>query len=198
MRKTNNMIQENIDQIGRLLSLGVTDREIMERLQIKKSQYYVYRTKLYKQHADTFNKSRMEDLAFHKNTLSERLTRLYRQAEIKLNNPAMSQKDTAQVLAMAQNIATNIFKLEIEGLRILDSQRISNLARQEGGGQEGNGIDNGSQRYIDSESGRRIPIRLLPVNDGEGEGSTIRYRRDPTIPSIDVDPEKILDESEVF
>lgn len=185
MRKTNSMIQAEVNEIGKYLALGLTDRDIMDRLNIKKTQYYVYRSKLYKQHAERFMKGKPEDLAFHKNMLADRLTRLFRNAEIKLSNQNLSQKDSAQILAMAQNIAVNIFKLEAEGIRILQTQK-NNIVNQE------HGLNSGYQSS--SESGGRGTIRFLPEHIEGGR----RTSQEAELPSVNVDPTQILDESEVF
>lgn len=183
MRKTNRQIQNEVNEIGKLLAIGLTDREIMQKLQLRRSQYYVYRSKLYDQSADLFKKGQIEDLAFHKELLQERLTRLYRQAETRLTgaagNNTMTSKDIAQVLAMAQNIAINIFKLESEGLRILASQRNVNAS-----------IDNGYPRSIESESRE---VRLLPRETDRDRGGAATG-----VPSVVVNPEQVFDESEVY
>jgi hypothetical protein len=107
-----------------MLSAGKPDREIMEQLQIKRSQYYEYKSKLFQQSAELFdqlNDQNRESLIYHKELLSERLTRLYKRAELDLtqNTSTDSGNKRASIYLVAQNIATNIFKLESEGLRIL-------------------------------------------------------------------------------
>jgi hypothetical protein len=46
-KKTSFQIQQLIDKIGKMLSEGKLDREIMQELQIKRSQYYEYKSKLF-------------------------------------------------------------------------------------------------------------------------------------------------------
>ena len=123
-KKTSFRIQQIINGIGEMLSAGRLDREIMEQLQIKRSQYYVYKSKLFHQSAelfDRFNDKNRESLIYHKELLSERLTRLYKQAESDLTQNASLEggNNRATIYLAAQNIAINIFKLESEGLRIL-------------------------------------------------------------------------------
>ncbi len=110
--------------MGKMLSAGRLDREIMEELQIKRSQYYEYKSKLFQQSAelfDRFNDENRDSLIYQKELLSERLTRLYKQAELDLiqNTPTEGGNNRASIYLAAQNIAINIFKLESEGLRIL-------------------------------------------------------------------------------
>ncbi len=123
-KKTSFQIQQVISEIGKMLSAGKPDREIMEQLQIKRSQYYEYKSKLFQQSAELFNRFNDENrasLIYQKELLSERLTRLFNQAELDLtqNTPIEGGNNRASIYLAAQNIAINIFKLESEGLRIL-------------------------------------------------------------------------------
>ena len=115
-KKTSFRIQQIIDGIGEMLSAGRLDREIMEQLHVKRSQYYEYKSRLFQQSADLFNRlsdQNRESLIYHKELLSERLTRLYKQAELDLtqNKPAEVGINRASIYLQTQNIATNIFKL---------------------------------------------------------------------------------------
>ena len=60
-------------------------------------------------------------LIYQKELLSERLTRLYKQAELDLTQNSYREggNNRASIYLAAQNIAINIFKLESEGLRDL-------------------------------------------------------------------------------
>ena len=121
-KKTSFQIQQVINEIGKMLSAG--NPEIMEQLQIKRSQYYEYKSRLFQQSGEIFeqlNDQNKCSLIYHKELLSERLTRLYKQAELDLtqNSHAEGGVNRASIYLAAQNIAINIFKLESEGLRIL-------------------------------------------------------------------------------
>ena len=123
-KKTSFRIQQLINEIGKMLSAGKLDREIMEELQIKRSQYYEYKSRLFQQSAELFdrlNDQNRDSLIYHKELLSERLTRLYKQAELDLTQNTLIEggNNRASIYLAAQNIAINIFKLESEGLRIL-------------------------------------------------------------------------------
>jgi hypothetical protein len=123
-KKTSFRTQQLVNEIGKLLSAGRLDREIMEELQIKRSQYYEYKSKLYQQSAelfDRFNDENRDSLIYQKELLSERLTRLYKQAEFDLVQNTITEggNNRASIYLAAQNIAINILKLESEGLRIL-------------------------------------------------------------------------------
>ena len=123
-KKTSFQIQQVINEIGKMLSAGKPDREIMEQLQIKRSQYYEYKSKLFQQSSELFdrlNERQKDSLIYHKELLSERLTRLFNQAELDLTQNSYREggNNRASIYLAAQNIAINIFKLESEGLRIL-------------------------------------------------------------------------------
>jgi hypothetical protein len=123
-KKTSFRIQQLINEIGKMLSTGRPDREIMEQLQIKRSQYYEYKSKLFQQSAELFDRftdQNSDSIIYHKELLSERLTRLYKQAELDLTQNTLPEggNNRASIYLAAQNIAINIFKLENEGLRVL-------------------------------------------------------------------------------
>ena len=123
-KKTSFRIQQLINEIGKMLSAGKLDREIMEELHVKRSQYYEYKSKLFQQSGELFDRltdQNRDSLIYHKELLSERLTRLYRQAELDLTQNALIEggNNRASIYLAAQNIAINIFKLESEGLRVL-------------------------------------------------------------------------------
>lgn len=123
-KKTSFRIQQLINEIGEMLSAGRLDREIMEELQIKRSQYYEYKSRLFQQSTELFDRlsdQNRDSLIYQKELLFERLTRLYKQAELDLtqSTPAEGGNNRASIYLVAQNIAINIFKLESEGLRIL-------------------------------------------------------------------------------
>jgi hypothetical protein len=124
-KKTSFRIQQLINEIGKMLSAGKLDREIMEELHIKRSQYYEYKSKLFQQSGELFDRlaeQNRDSLIYHKELLAERLTRLYKQAELDLTQNTLIEgggNNRASIYLAAQNIAINIFKLESEGLRIL-------------------------------------------------------------------------------
>jgi hypothetical protein len=116
-KKTSFQIQLLINEIGKMLSVGMSDREIMEQLQIKRSQYYVYKSQLFRQSAELFdrlNDQNRDSLIYHKELLSERLTRLYTQAELDLTQSTIAEggSNKASIYLAAQNIAINIWRVK--------------------------------------------------------------------------------------
>ena len=133
-KKSKREIARIIDEIGRMLAAGMIDREIWQRLGLTRTRYFVYRARLYQQSGDLFDKTTNDELIYHKDLLHERLTRLFRQAELDLtqttgnnsnNNLPLNTRDRAATYLAAQNIAINIFKLEHEGLRVLSHDGVN-------------------------------------------------------------------------
>lgn len=118
-RKSYRQIQHDIDQIGRMLAAGMIDREIMEQLNLKKTQYYAYRAKLYKESGQIFDRTTDDELIHQKNILQERFVRLFRRLELDLNQGDINSTMRPQLYLAGQQIATNIFKVNYEGLKAL-------------------------------------------------------------------------------
>jgi hypothetical protein len=162
--------------------MGASDREVMERLNLKRTQYFVYRARLYRESAQQFNASRPEDLVYQKDLLKERLVRLFRQAEQDITKSA-NASDTGLIISggraalylAAQNIAINLFKLEHEGLRILNNA----------GERNGNGYLRRDDRPSETEGKVRILPREYVLSD-QGAGEQQR----PTSP--------VTDESQIY
>lgn len=118
-RKSYREIQQDIDAIGRMLAAGAVDREIMEKLKLKKTQYYAYRAKLYKESAQQFDRTTDDELVHQKEILQERFVRLFRRLELDLNQADVNNPTRPQLYLAGQQIATNIFKVHYEGLKAL-------------------------------------------------------------------------------
>ena len=92
----------------------------MEELGIKERTFYYYKEKLYQQSAEIQSKKTEQILAFRIQILKDRLTHLYRQLEQRLTATENTRAhDIAEIATVAYDIATNIFRLECEGLRAL-------------------------------------------------------------------------------
>lgn len=105
----------------------------MEDLGIKERTFYYYKEKLYQQSAEIqANKKTEQILAFEMQILKDRLTRLYRQLEQRASSTNTKASDLVEITTVACNIATDIFKLESEGLRALSSiNKLTNKAAQQ-------------------------------------------------------------------
>lgn len=153
-----------VKEIGRCFAAGMLDREIMEKLHIKKNAYYQYRKRLFRESGDLFRQTDADELLYHKELLQERLTRMFRQIEIDLNNKDLSNKDRAGLYLAAQSYAMNIFRLNYEGIAALNGiQGRSSLAINTSIGSE------------DSPRSGAAVVRLLQTQDtggGRGNGTT--------------------------
>ena len=112
-KKTSFRIPQLINKIGKMLSAGKLDCEIMEELRIKRSQYCEYKSRLFQQSAelsDRLTDQNRDLLIYHKEMLSERLTRLYKQAELDLTQYTLIEggNNRASIYLAAQNLAINI------------------------------------------------------------------------------------------
>lgn len=117
MKKTQAQINAEVDQMGKLITLGLTDLEVRTQLQIKHTQYYQYKRRLIKRSAQMFCKATEDDQKLWKMQLEERLSMLFRMGWIKLQRDDM--KDPSGLISTLQNVAVNIFKLNNEGLAVL-------------------------------------------------------------------------------
>lgn len=212
MRKTKRQIQAEVIQVGKLLASGFVDREIMDSLGLKSTAFYIYKRKLYQQTADIFQKERIQDLYYHKHLLHDRLTKLYRRAESRLLetriDPVTKEvrytidgHDLAPNLLAAQNLAVNIFKLEMEGLRVLQGNnkygRIDvlpeSLTSETDGylGSTGRGGSNGESNIL------QPGIKDAAAGGGPEAGAT-GGDRTTSLETPFADTEKEQDESEIY
>lgn len=108
-----------LEMIAKRLSDGYTDREIMKDLNIKRATFYNYKAKLFKQYGDVAAKKSEKSLEFEAEVLKDRYIRLYRQLELRIAEHPKGEDlaDVALATEVAAITATNIFKLETEGLR---------------------------------------------------------------------------------
>lgn len=125
-RKTQKEIKAHIDEIHKLIGLGYTDTEIIEKMQLRPATYYFYRRKLFREHGRRLDQAISEDrLAFSMQNLEDRLNKIYRTLNIFVTKAAsdradpMSAREIAPVAIVMENIAINLFKLQHEGLRIV-------------------------------------------------------------------------------
>lgn len=190
IKKTRAQIQAEVSEIGRMLGMGMLDMEIMKQLNLKRAMYYIYKQKLFRQYADLFEKERVEDLGYHKELLHDRLTKLYRQTEVKLSlkkpnseEPFIDSKDYAATVAVAQNLAINIFKLESEGLRILNEFGSRN--------QSGNG-------YLRSINQPELRLFSSDSIEGPTDGEATQGGGEKRITSFITDEKPESDESEIY
>jgi ACT domain-containing protein len=89
----------------------------MEQLNLSKATYYRYKKQVIKEAERAYQKQRLETLAFHKEILEQRLTKLLRAAmQVLENPPANNFHKTAEVAA---TLAINIFKLQVDSIGVI-------------------------------------------------------------------------------
>lgn len=113
------VMRAQLEAIAKRLSDGYTDHEIMHDLKIKRATFYNYKAKLFKQYGDVASKKSEQSLEFEAEVLKDRYIRLYRQLELRIAKHPEGEDlgEVALATEIAAITATNIFKLETEGLR---------------------------------------------------------------------------------
>jgi hypothetical protein len=117
IRRSNQQIQSEISAILRLLTEGKEDKQIMVQLNLSKATYYRYKRQVIKESEQAYQKQRLETLAFHKDILEQRLTKLLRAAMQVLENPRT--KNFHKTVEVAATLAINIFKLEVDSIGVI-------------------------------------------------------------------------------
>lgn len=119
--------------IAKRLSTGFTDTDIMTQLGIKRATFYHYKKQVYQIWGDLAGKKTEDSIAFEADLFKDRLIRLLRGLELRLNDSKNDTiKDVADASAIAAQIATAIFKLEYEGLRATRMLKGAILNEQKG------------------------------------------------------------------
>jgi hypothetical protein len=112
-----------MNEIGRLLSLGLSDMEIMQKMNVPTRTYYWYRRRLFEQHGQAFKRMSPEDLAFHIDTYRTRMGKTASKLEASLNiamrsTDPMIFREIAPIANILQNISINLLKLESESIAV--------------------------------------------------------------------------------
>jgi hypothetical protein len=121
LRKTKLQLENELREIEKLISIGYTDIDIMEKLHIKRSVFYYYKRKISIASAELQRRKSNDILSFEQQVLKDRLVRLFRILESRSVDRNTRSGDVALCVSIAQEIAINILKLENEGLRVSSS-----------------------------------------------------------------------------
>jgi ACT domain-containing protein len=116
-RGSKQQIESEMLTILHSLMEGKEDKQIMEQLGLSKATYYRYKRQVIKESEQAYEKQRLETLAFHKEMLEERLTKLLRAAMQVLENPRT--KNFHKTAEVAANLAINIFKLQVDSIGVI-------------------------------------------------------------------------------
>lgn len=191
-----------IQEIGRLLATGEVDREIMKTLAISQTQYFIYKNRVYEQSAEQFRKQKEENIAWHKDLLEERLTKLYKHLEEALrrpnplnnNLPYIASKDLASVTNVMRFLAIDLFKLNQEGIKIAKHYGLNYLQRTERLVQNTGG-ETGIQLLYNHDGGDAGKVGPGGVGAGAAAGTEQQPSIGDTGPQQD---SKKPDESEIY
>lgn len=122
-----------IELIAKKLSTGFTDSDIMNQLNISRGTFYAHKKRVYQVWGDIARRKTEECIAFEADLMKDRLIRIYRGLELRLNDSKNDPiKDVADASAIATQIATAIFKLDYEGLKATRYLRGVMTVEQEG------------------------------------------------------------------
>jgi ACT domain-containing protein len=116
-RRSSQQIQSEMSAILRLLTEGKEDKQIMEQLNLSKATYYRYKKQVIKEVEQSYQKQRLETLAFHKEILEARLTKLLSGAMQVLDSPPT--KNFHKIAQVAATLAINIFKLQVDSIGVI-------------------------------------------------------------------------------
>lgn len=110
-------MRAQLETIAKKLTDGYTDLEIMKDLRISSGAFYNYKRKIFKAYGDIAAKKSDQSLELEAALLKDRYIRLYRTLELKMNEDHQDLADVAMAAEIAAFIATNILRLEVEGLK---------------------------------------------------------------------------------
>lgn len=89
----------------------------MNEVGVSRPTFYRYKTKIHKMFGDMAQRKTEDTIEFEAEVLKDRLLRIYRSLEKGIEDKDVDLSDKATAAAVANDIATNIFRLEVEGLR---------------------------------------------------------------------------------
>lgn len=122
-----------VELIAKKLSTGFTDTDIMNQLNVKRATFYHYKKLIYQVWGDIARRKTEESIAFEADLMKDRLIRIYRGLELRLNDSKNDPiRDVAEASAIATQIATAIFKLDYEGIKATRYLRGVMTVEQEG------------------------------------------------------------------
>lgn len=139
-KQRNKVEQEaELNLIYGLLCQGLGDRQIIEQLGIPSGTFYWYKHKLHERAAKQFAKQDYSDIALHKEILREKLANIYSLCMKKLESATNTDKgennptrDFAGTAAIAQEVALNMFKLDMFGITELRSRALRKISTYSG------------------------------------------------------------------
>jgi hypothetical protein len=95
----------------------------MQDLKLKRRTFYYYKAKVCRMFGNIAEKKTEQALEFEAEILKDRYIRLFRNLEHRATNRNIKLRDVANASEIAAMIATNIFRLEVEGFRARKTRR---------------------------------------------------------------------------
>jgi hypothetical protein len=115
--------RHDVEELAKKLAAGFTDKQIMQDLKLKRRTFYNYKAKVCRMFGNIAEKKTEQVLEFEAEILKDRYIRLYRKLEHRATNRSTKLRDAANASEVAAMIATNIFRLEVEGFRARKTRR---------------------------------------------------------------------------
>jgi hypothetical protein len=159
-------MRAQLETIANKLSAGYTDSEIIHDLKLKRATYYNYKARITQIFGNLAMRKTEENLETELELLKDRYIRLYRNLEARLYNKEEELEDVAYATDIAQNIATNILRLEVEGLKARQ-QRGLRLIEQKAIGYLRDSIDKPTQSPIPDTSASEFTDRQPELPESE-------------------------------
>ena len=136
IKKTEQQIQNEIDEIHKLITQGATDEYIMygrknadgTPIRIARATYFRRKMRLIKQVGDTWRAKRDEDYIHEVQICKERLTQQLVNAQLH----AQPQNANPLWAAIAGELTVSILKLEVEGILAIKNGRLKQLEEKAG------------------------------------------------------------------
>jgi hypothetical protein len=116
--------QTTLNDINRLLTECLTDKQIMQQLDIPKSTYYKYKATLHKEAVEDIRNQRLEDIALHAELLSNRLKAILQPLLVRINksqdlDSKISNRDLGSIAQIAKEIAEYIHEVELQRYHVI-------------------------------------------------------------------------------
>jgi hypothetical protein len=107
----------HLEELAKKLAAGYTDKQIMQELNYKERTFYYHKAKVCAIFGNIAEKKTEETLEAEAHILKDRFLRLYRHLEQNITNGNARLKDKATAAHVAADLAIQLFKLEVEGIR---------------------------------------------------------------------------------
>jgi short subunit dehydrogenase-like uncharacterized protein len=127
---TAGQLRAQIETVANRLSQGYTDSEIMRDLKLKRATYFNYKSRVFAIFGDLASRKTEQSLETELELLKDRYIRLYRNLETRIYDKGEELEDVAYATDIAANIATNILRLEAEGLKARQQRSLRQLEQK--------------------------------------------------------------------